>query len=95
MKSKEAFNKKHGLQKESKSQLKRKIAKIVSLKSTVNMIIKRIKRFLHQGYKTYRNILSTLLKQSEKRYHNGYFKKIISIIVNTWKGIKINNFLKH
>ena len=37
-------------------------------------------------YKTYRNSLSTLLKQS-KKYHN-YFRNNINNIKKTWKGIK-------
>ena len=29
----------------------------------------------HQEYKTYRNSLSTLLKQSKKSYYNNYLQK--------------------
>ena len=44
------------------------------------------KNIFHQEYKTYRNSLSTLLKQSKKSYCNNYFRN--KIIKNTWKGIK-------
>ena len=46
------------------------------------------KNIFHQEHKTYRNSLSTLLKQSEKSYYNNYFRNNISSIRNTWKGIK-------
>ena len=46
------------------------------------------KNIFHQEYKTYRNSLSTFLKQSEKSYYNNYFRNNINNIKNTWKGIK-------
>ena len=46
------------------------------------------KNIFHQEYKTYRNSLSTLLKQSKKCYYNSYFRNNINNIKNTWKGIK-------
>ena len=46
------------------------------------------KNSLHQEYKTYRNSLSTLLKQTKKCYYNNYFRHNINNIKNTWKGIK-------
>ena len=46
------------------------------------------KNILHQEYKTYRNSLSTLLKQSKKCYYNNYFINNINNIKNEWKGIK-------
>ena len=46
------------------------------------------KNILHQEYKTYRNSLSTLLKQSKKCYYNSHFRNSINNIKNTWKGIK-------
>ena len=46
------------------------------------------KNIFHQEYKTYRNSLSTLLKQSKKSYYNNYFRNNINSIKNTWKGIK-------
>ena len=63
-KNKEKFNKNHGLQKESKMQLK----KVGSLKSIYIKCVDRNKNILHQEYKTYRNSLTTLLKQSKKCY---------------------------
>ena len=45
------------------------------------------KNIFHEEYKTYRNSLSTLLKQSKKSYYNNYFRNNINI-KNTWKGIK-------
>ena len=46
------------------------------------------KNILHQEYKTYRNSLSTLLKQSKKCYYNNYFINNVNNIKNAWKGIK-------
>ena len=46
------------------------------------------KNIFHQEYKTYRNSLSTFLKQSEKSYYNNYFRNNINNIKNTWKEIK-------
>ena len=46
------------------------------------------KIILHKEYKTYRNSLSTLLKQSKKCYYNNYFRNNINNIKNIWKGIK-------
>ena len=64
-------------------QLKRKIG---CLKSTLNVVI--IKKNFHQEYKTYRNSLSDILKQSKKSYYNNYLISNINNIKNTWKGIK-------
>ena len=52
MVNKESFSKNHGLQRESKIKLKRKIS---SLKSTLNVIIKINSKISHQEFKTYRN----------------------------------------
>ena len=46
------------------------------------------KNIFHQEYKTYRNSLSTSLKQSKRFYYNNYFRNNINNIKNTWKGIK-------
>ena len=75
IKNKESFNRNHGLLKESKIQLKRKIE---SLKSTLNIVIV-IKIFFIKNIK-HRNSLSTLLKQSKKSYHNNYFRNNINNI---------------
>ena len=47
-----------------------------------------IKENLHNDYKSYRNIISTLLKQNKKNYYDKYFKDNINNIKNTWKGIR-------
>ena len=39
-------------------------------------------------YKNYRNLLSTLLKDSKQTYFSSYFKDNIKDIKKTWKGIK-------
>ena len=46
-----------------------------------------IKEKLHD-YKSYRNMSSTLLKQSKKKYYDKYFKDNINNMKNTWKGIR-------
>ena len=38
--------------------------------------------------KIYRNLLSTLMKQSKQIFHKKYFKNKWNNIKNTWKGIK-------
>ena len=49
----------------------------------------------HIKYKTYRNMLSALMKKSKMNYYNHYFKTNWENLKNTWKGIKsisnINN----
>ena len=42
----------------------------------------------HEQYKTYRNILSILMKQSKQIYYTKYFENNWNNIKNTWKGIK-------
>ena len=66
-------------------QLKRKIG---SLKSVYIKCGDSNKNIFHQEYKTYRNSLSTSLKQSKRFYYNNYFRNNINKIKNTWKGIK-------
>ena len=46
------------------------------------------KNIFHQEYKTYRNSLSTLLKESKRSYYKNYFRSNINNIKNSWKGIK-------
>ena len=46
-----------------------------------------IKEKLHNDYKSYRNMISTLLKQSKKNYYNKYFKDNNNM-KNTWEGIR-------
>ena len=47
-----------------------------------------IKEKLHNDYKSYRNMISTLLKQSKINYYDKYFKDNINNMKNTWKGIR-------
>ena len=53
----------------------------------------------HHHYKTYRNMLSTLMKKIKMNYYNHYFKTNWVNIKNTWKGRKyilhINNNLSY
>ena len=48
----------------------------------------QIKEKYHKEYKDYRNLLSTILKQSKSSYFNHYFESNWNSIKNTWKGIK-------
>ena len=43
---------------------------------------------LHEKYKNYRNLLSTLIKKSKENYYNNFFQSNLKNIRNTWKGIK-------
>ena len=47
-----------------------------------------IKEKLHNDYKSYRNMISTFLKQSKKNYYDKYFKDNINNMKNTWEGIR-------
>ena len=53
-----------------------------------------IREKLHNDYKSYRNMISVLLKQSKKNYYENYFKDKINNIKNTWKGIQSIIFLQ-
>ena len=48
----------------------------------------QVKEMYHEEYKDYRNILSTIFKQSKTNYYNHYFEANWNSIKNTWKGIK-------
>ena len=48
----------------------------------------QIKERYHKEYKDYRNLLSTILKQSKTNYYNHYFESNWNSIKNIWKGIK-------
>ena len=53
-----------------------------------------IKERYHKEYKDYRNMLSTILKQSKTNYYNHYFETDWSSIKNIWKDIfNIKNML--
>ena len=61
----------------------------VKNKLLTNLIKKKdpiLKEELHNNYKKYRNLLSTL--KSKQAYYDKYFEKIWNNIKNTWKGIK-------
>lgn len=47
-----------------------------------------IKKKLHNGSKNFKNMISTLLRQSTKNSFDKYFKYNIINMKNTWKGIK-------
>ena len=48
----------------------------------------QIKAEFHEKYKTYRNLLSTLMKESKQIYYTKYFECNWNNIKNTWKGTK-------
>ena len=58
------------------------------LKRFINKKDPQIKTAFHEQYKTYKNLLSTLLKQSKQIYCTKYFENNWNNIKNTWKGIK-------
>ena len=57
------------------------------LKKFINKKHPQIKVVFHEQYKTYRNLLSTLMKQSKQIYYTKYFENNWNNN-NTWKGIK-------
>ena len=58
------------------------------LKKFINKKDPQTKAVFYEQYKTYRNLLSTLMKQSKQIYYTKYFENNWSNIKNTWKGIK-------
>ena len=58
------------------------------LKKFINKKDPQIKAECHEKYKKYRNLLSTLLKESKQIYYTKYFESNWNNIRNTWKGIK-------
>ena len=54
----------------------------------------QIKDFFHEQYKTYRNLLSTLMKHSKQIYCTKNFGNNWNNIKNTWKGIKTTISIK-
>ena len=92
--------KKYKLRFKTKPWITPALQKSISVKnSLLNKFIKskdpQTKEHHHLKYKTYRNMLSTLMKKSKMNYYNHYFKNNWDNIKNTWKGIKsilnINN----
>ena len=51
------------------------------LKKFINKKDPQSKAVFHEQYKTYRNLLSTLMKQSKQNYYTKYFE-------NNWNDIK-------
>ena len=58
------------------------------IKKFVNAKDPQVKDSYHKECKDYRNMLSTILKQSKTNYYNHYFEANWNSIKNTWKGIK-------
>ena len=46
------------------------------------------KNEMHEKYKQYRNLISTLLKRSKRLYFTKFFNDNLNNLKNTWKGIK-------
>ena len=55
----------------------------------------KLKEFYHNNYKTYRYILSTLLKMEKGKYFTNFFNENIKDIKKTWIGIKPLVSTKH
>ena len=49
---------------------------------------KIMKELHHNNYKSYWNLLSTLLKRAKEKYFTNFFNENIKDIKKTWKGIK-------
>ena len=69
------------------------LQKSLSIKNKIlkNYIKKKdisLKNELHNDYKIYRNLISTLMKKSKQKYYIKYFESNLTNIKNTWKGIK-------
>ena len=58
------------------------------LKKFITAKDSEVKETYHNEYKDYRNMLSTILKQSKTNYYNHYFETNWNSIKNTWKGLK-------
>ena len=58
------------------------------LKRFINKKDPQIKAEFHEKHKKYRNLLSTLFKESEQIYYTKYLESNWNCIRNTWKGIK-------
>ena len=58
------------------------------LKKIITAKDPQIKEKYHKEYKYYRNLVSTILKQSKTNYFNHYFESNWNSIKNTRKGIK-------
>ena len=54
-----------------------------------------LKEFYHSNYKTYRNLLFTLLKRAKEKYFAKFFNENIKNIKKTWIGTKSLVLMKH
>ena len=76
------------------------IQKSISIKnkSLKKFIIKKdpqIQAVFHEQYKTYKNLLWTLMKQGKQIYYTKYFENNLNNTENTWKGIKTIILIKN
>ena len=55
----------------------------------------KLKEFYYNNYKTYRNLLLTLLKRAKEKYFTKFFNENIKNIKKTWIGIKSLVSMKH
>ena len=55
----------------------------------------KLKEFHHNSCKTYRNVLSTLLKRAKEKYFTKCFNENIKSVKKTWIGIKSLASVKH
>ena len=53
------------------------------------------KNEVHQQYKYYRNLLSTLMKKSKQNYYEQFFKNNLNNLRNIWKGIRSFIAIEH
>ena len=53
------------------------------------------KNEVHQQYKYYIKLLSTLMKKSKQNYHEQFFKNNLNNLKNIWKGIRSLIAIKH
>ena len=53
------------------------------------------KNEVHQQYKYYINLLSTLMKKRKQNYYERFFKNNLNNIKNIWKGIRSLITIKH
>ena len=58
------------------------------LKKFITAKDSQVKERYHSEYEDYRNMLSTILKQSKTNHYNHYFETNWNSIKNTWKGLK-------
>ena len=50
---------------------------------------------VHQKYKYYRNLLSTLMRKCKQNYYEWFFKTNLNNLKNIWKGIRSLIAIKH